>query len=86
MFAYPRKKYYHYKYRQFSNWKPMLANVTNPEQFGVMMNAMFDDDVFTEQRFLVLECFTLDLCRLRRSNVYYDLFVEFKGKCYHNVC
>ena len=83
MFSYLRRQYYYRKLRRLAHWQEMLNNVNTPEQFILLMYIkMFDDHLFTEHRFLVLECFTLDLCKLRQTNVYYNLFVEFKEKYY----
>ena len=80
MFAYLKRKYHCFKYRRFADWQDMLDKITNVDRFILMMFKMFDDDVYTEQRFNILEIFTKDLCSFRQTNVYHELFILYKKK------
>ena len=55
-------------------WNRMLQSINTESDYLRMVECMFSDDIFTENRIKTLKCFTQDLCQYHDNNIFWDHF------------
>jgi len=74
------RKYVHYELRRNRNWNRLLQDITTPQQYREVIDGLFSDDIITNCRLLILECFTRDLCAAHATQSFWEEFLRFKEK------
>lgn len=73
-----KKRYYLYQCRKLVFKKDMLENIDSLEKYEKAMFSVFEDNIITLNRLLVLQCFTERLDSYHHTNMFMKRFNQFK--------
>ena len=61
-------------------WNKMLRNIRTEKEYIQMVECMFSDNIYSENRIKTLKCFTKDLCKYHNNDAFWDHYCNFEDK------